>query len=66
MSTLYGQGYTIKGKVIDKKTKEPVSFANVFIKGLNIGTSANEDGFFTLTLFQKYYSLVASMMSYKD
>tara|TARA_B100000925_G_scaffold118_1_gene124 strand:- start:1221 stop:3677 length:2457 start_codon:yes stop_codon:yes gene_type:complete len=39
---------TISGIVKDKESGETLPFANVFVKDTNIGTTTNEDGFFTL------------------
>jgi len=39
---------TISGVVKDKESGETLPFANVFIKDTNIGTTTNDDGFFTL------------------
>lgn len=39
---------TISGVVKDKESGETLPFANVFVKDTNIGTTTNEDGFFTL------------------
>ena len=40
----------IKGKVLDSKTKEPISFTNIGILGKGIGTVTNEDGTFELNI----------------
>ena len=39
---------TISGVVKDKESGETLPFANVYVKDTNIGTTTNEDGFFTL------------------
>ena len=39
---------TIRGLVIDKESGESLPYANVIVKDTNIGTTTNEDGFFTL------------------
>jgi len=39
----------IQGNVVNKKTKLKVPFATVGLTGENIGTNANENGFFTFT-----------------
>lgn len=61
-----GQEYTIMGKVVDKTTGEPISFANVVVKGKNIGTAANDSGYYTLTLHNPYDTLIASLIGYED
>jgi hypothetical protein len=40
----------IKGSVFHASTKEAVPFATVRIKGTNVGTSTDENGFFQLRL----------------
>ncbi len=40
--------YTLTGVVRDKSTGEAMSFATVHVKGTNIGTTTNADGFFTI------------------
>ena len=40
------QNYTIKGKIMDDATGEPVIFANILIKGTQNGTTTDLDGFF--------------------
>ena len=42
---LFGQ-HQITGKVIDKKTKEPLAFVNIVIADERLGTSTNIDGYF--------------------
>lgn len=64
--TAIGQEYTISGKVVDKHTGEPVSFANVVIKGKNIGTSADDSGRYKLTLHAIYDTIIASLIGYED
>lgn len=39
---------SVKGKVIDKETKEGLLGANIYIKGTNLGASANLDGSYTI------------------
>jgi len=46
-SGLFAQN-TLSGKVVEKDTGEPLSYANVGIKSKKTGTTTNVDGFFTL------------------
>lgn len=46
---LFGQEGTIKGRVFDAVTNEPVPFANLIIFGTTIGTSSDADGNFNFT-----------------
>lgn len=41
---------TYQGKVIDKVTKRPVVFANVYLNGTSLGTVTNSDGEFILKI----------------
>jgi len=48
-SLAFGQKLTsVKGKVIDKETKEPVPFATVAFKGTTVGTTTDLDGAYEL------------------
>ncbi len=44
---VFGQ-YVITGRVTDASNGDPVPFANVTLKGVNIGTTTNFDGIYTL------------------
>ncbi|SHI77733.1 carboxypeptidase-like regulatory domain-containing protein [Aquimarina spongiae] len=37
----------ISGQLLDKETKEPIVFASIYLKGGTIGTTSNEEGYFT-------------------
>ena len=56
---------TLKGKITDKKG-ESLPFAIVFLKGTTIGTSANSEGDFSLTVQDGTYTAVAQYMGYKQ
>jgi hypothetical protein len=55
---------TVSGRVTDK-SKNPISFASVFLKGTSIGTTTNVDGFYSLDLKPGNYELVFRYISYK-
>lgn len=38
---------SISGQLLDKETKEPIVFASIYLKGQTIGTTSNEEGYFT-------------------
>lgn len=57
--------YTIKGKVFDAKTKEPVPFANVVLKGSSVGASTDFDGNFSITTDKTGDSLIASYIGFQ-
>ena len=45
---LWSQEYSVTGKVIDRKTKNPMKGVDVYIENLNIGTTSKESGEFHL------------------
>lgn len=64
-STLFAQKGTIKGTIIDKKTKESLVGATVKIKDSSVGTIVNLDGKFELNkLAAGKLLLVTSMVGY--
>lgn len=57
----------IKGSIIDKTTKNPVPFANVYLDGTTIGTTSNNEGYFTLnTRGKKTIPIVISTIGYQS
>ncbi|SHN25111.1 DUF5686 and carboxypeptidase-like regulatory domain-containing protein [Mucilaginibacter sp. OK098] len=59
-----GQKVIIKGKITDAKTGEPVTYATIGVKGTEIGTSTNFDGFFKLEFIKKSDSITVSCIGY--
>lgn len=61
------QKITISGKVIDKETKEALTFASIGIKGKSIGTVTNLQGEFDFHLPNEMRNdfLVVNMLGYK-
>ena len=37
---------TITGKILNKENNEPIAFASIYLKGLRVGTTSNEEGDF--------------------
>ncbi len=58
--------YTISGYVKDKRTGEAMIGATVYAEGLSVGTSANEYGYFSLTLPKGEYTIVISFIGYDN
>lgn len=58
------QSFTISGFIDDLETGEKLLFANIFDKKSGRGTSANEYGFFNLTLEEGKVELVISYTGY--
>lgn len=56
------------GNVIDNKTGEPVSYANIWIKDANIGTTSDENGFFSIVTDSLFpgKNIVISAIGYSD
>ncbi len=55
----------VSGKVFDAKTKEPLPFVNVLIKGTSSGATSDFDGNFQITTTQKGDSLIGTYIGYK-
>lgn len=62
----WAQNITISGKVVDRDSDEPLSFASVSIKGKPVGTISNEQGEFDFHFSPEYKNeiLVVSMLGY--
>ncbi|MDE6369286.1 MAG: TonB-dependent receptor, partial [Muribaculaceae bacterium] len=57
--------YSIEGKIIDKHSGEPISFASVAIVGSTAATMSDDDGFFTLKgKLTGLHTLKVSMVGY--
>ncbi|HDR90261.1 MAG TPA: carboxypeptidase-like regulatory domain-containing protein [Bacteroidetes bacterium] len=59
---------SFQGTVLDKWTREPVVFANVYIVGTNIGTVTNADGGFMIKVPRRYLNrkLGITCLGYKN
>lgn len=66
---LPGQGVesaAISGRVIDKKSAEPLVSVNVFLNNTTIGASTGPDGYFSLpSVPQGVYELIVSIVGYE-
>ncbi|MFN2370375.1 MAG: TonB-dependent receptor [Candidatus Krumholzibacteriia bacterium] len=57
---------TIKGRIFDAESGEPMPYTNVFLSGTNLGTMAFTDGFYILRgLRPGTYTVKASYISYE-
>lgn len=65
---LFAQKIQFSGKLIDKKTKEPIVYANISFLNSNKGISSDEEGYFEMNLDKKYLEskLHISCLNYKD
>ncbi|MCX7861537.1 MAG: DUF5686 and carboxypeptidase regulatory-like domain-containing protein [Bacteroidales bacterium] len=57
--------HIISGKILDKKTREPIPFANIIVKNSSYGTVSDIDGNFTLTVPQLPVSLQVSYIGFE-
>lgn len=62
--SVFAQTTEIRGRVLDGKTKEPLSYTNVRIKGTITGTTTDEGGFYFLRTPEKSDSIVFSYLGY--
>ena len=63
----FANAQTIKGKVTDQNTGEPVAFANVFFAGTLIGAVTDLEGNFSFTIpKQGKYELTVSYVGYLE
>ena len=64
---IYGQSYTIKGIVLDEKSKKPVEYATLLIEGTTVGTVTDFDGVFHIdNVYQGDYNLLVRCMGYME
>lgn len=61
----FAQGASVQGSVLDGDfNKEPLAFANVKVKGLDINAETSLDGAFELNLLEGKYTLVIDFIGY--
>ena len=63
-STLFAQT-KVSGIVVDK-SNQPVPFANVVLKGANLGVMSNEDGRFYIESPKTFTTLIVTSVGYSD
>ncbi len=64
LTTSYSQSKII-GKVIDEDFNETMPFANVLVKGTNIGVTTDFDGNYSINVQPGIYTLVFSFVGYR-
>ncbi len=57
---------TIKGKITDASSGDPIPFVNVVFKGTSIGTTTDFEGNYELTTANPTDSLIASYIGYRS
>ena len=61
----FAQNSIVKGFVFDKDTKEPLSFANIFLVGTKYGVIADIEGYYTISKIPEgKYTLMVSVLGY--
>lgn len=62
-----GDTTTVAGRILDYESKEPVVFASVYLQGGTIGTTSNEEGYFTfhIPLIDDSTKVVISSIGYE-
>jgi len=58
--------YTISGTVFDKKGNETLIGATIYFPDLNIGTTTNEYGFYSITISQGTHSVSVSYLGFSN
>lgn len=66
LSTMGTMADTLKGVIIDKQTKEPLTGATVQIAGTSRGAVADIDGNYVLEAKSGIYTLTVKYIGYKD
>ena len=61
----FAQKVTLKGKITDETTSEPIPYATIGIKGAGIATTSNFDGIFKLEFDRKKDSVTVSSVGYQ-
>src|SRR5579859_5482118 len=61
-----GQSFSLQGRVIDSKTREPIPFASVFFVSTTLGAITKEDGSYQIEKIPSgKFELMASSVGYK-
>jgi outer membrane receptor for ferrienterochelin and colicins len=62
----FGQTGTVRGRVTDKKTGEPLPAVNVLVRGTTMGASSNTNGEYqVINVSPGTYTLVATLVGYE-
>ncbi len=65
-SQTFSQQLSLKGKVFDAYSNEPLIYANVRIQNTFTGTASNKEGVFEIKLNKGTYNLVISYIGYRS
>lgn len=61
-----GQNFEIEGRVINKKTTDPIPYANLYNKSLEKGTISNADGYFRIPISGGKDSVRITVIGFKE
>jgi hypothetical protein len=66
-ASAFSQQVDLKGQVLDSEfNNEPLAFANVKVKGLDLGAVSDENGYYTLALTPGSYTLEVEFIGYES
>ena len=66
-ATAFAQQVDLKGQVLDSEfNNEPLAFANVTVKGLDLEAVSDENGYYTLALTPGSYTLEVEFIGYES
>ena len=60
------KNYTLSGYVLDSQSNELIIGSTVIVEGLNIGTTTNSYGFFSITIEEGNYNIRIQNLGFKD
>jgi len=66
ITSINARQFNIKGKVLDRKSNEPLSYTNIRVANTTMGTAANKNGEYELRLTPGNYKLIASYIGYNS
>lgn len=58
-------GSSLTGRVVDRETKKPLPYANIYNKTLRSGTVSDEEGYFSVTVRSEEDSIFVSYVGYQ-
>jgi hypothetical protein len=66
-ASAFAQQVDLKGQVLDSEfNNEPLAFANVKVKGLDLGAVSDENGYYSLALTPGSYTLEVEFIGYES
>ena len=66
-ATAFAQQDDLKGQVLDSEyNNEPLAFAHVKVKGLDLGAVSDENGYYSLALTPGSYTLEVEFIGYES